>query len=592
MIGMLDIERFAWLRPMPVSVMVAAFAAVVILTVFLYRRGWGLPLWVRITLAFFRLVVLGLVVAALFEPTVTVKQTRNQPRHLQVLIDVSESMAVKDQRVRSEDLVEAAAVLDMIPFSEAKDTNRAFMSLDAQKRRTIAATSRLDLAKSIVSKSARPMFESLGNDLDVSYHAFGKSLHMLGSDKNATTDSLAALKANETGTFIAESLEAAAKVNRGSPLAGIVLLTDGLDTSSRQGEAMIMDLGRRGIPVYPVPIGVVSPDDVSIRNVMMQEVAFPGDKVPVRVQIQSKGYEKRSTELTVLLNGRNVAQKSVSLKGGLQFADRITTVSPSYAEEIQSEPMGMGLQGLLAQRKGVLTGILNGIDTDAWDPESDPYIERYYSASRLAAKQDNKRALQLRMGLRDAPETPLFGAVGRLTDQKGLDVLADIADDLVKLPAQLVILGSGDPVLQQRFQELAQRYAGEIAVQIGFDESLSHQIEAGADLFAMPSRFEPCGLNQMYSQRYGTPPLVHGTGGLRDSVVDCTPETLKNHTATGFAFTPLDSATLLENCRRAVTAYHDKRIWRQVQKNGMQRDFSWEARAQQYLGLYRGLPVA
>jgi starch synthase len=279
------------------------------------------------------------------------------------------------------------------------------------------------------------------------------------------------------------------------------------------------------------------------------------------------------------------------LKGGLQFADRITTVSPSYAEEIQSEPLGMGLQGLLAQRKGVLTGILNGIDVDAWDPESDPYIERYYNASRLAAKQDNKRALQLCMGLQDAPEIPLFGAVSRLTDQKGLDVLADIADDLVKLRAQLVVLGSGDPALQSRFQELAQRHAGKIAVQIGFDESLSHQIEAGADLFVMPSRFEPCGLNQMYSQRYGTPPLVHGTGGLRDSVVDCTPATLKNRTATGFVFRPLDPATLLENCRRAVAVYGDQKIWRQLQKNGMKRDFSWEARAQQYLDLYRALPV-
>jgi starch synthase len=280
------------------------------------------------------------------------------------------------------------------------------------------------------------------------------------------------------------------------------------------------------------------------------------------------------------------------LKGGLQFADRITTVSPSYAEEIQSEPLGMGLQGVLAQRKGVLTGILNGIDVDAWDPESDPYIERYYNASRLAAKQDNKRALQLRMGLQDALEIPLFGAVSRLTDQKGLDVLADIADDLVELPAQLVVLGSGDPALQRRFQQLAQRHAGKIAVQIGFDESLSHQIEAGADLFAMPSRFEPCGLNQMYSQRYGTLPLVHGTGGLRDSVVDCTPARLKNRTATGFVFTPLDPATLLQNCRRAVAVYGDQRIWRQLQKNGMKRDFSWEARAQQYLDLYRALPVA
>jgi starch synthase len=289
------------------------------------------------------------------------------------------------------------------------------------------------------------------------------------------------------------------------------------------------------------------------------------------------------------VNGVEFYGKTSFLKGGLQFADRITTVSPSYAEEIQSEPLGMGLQGLLSHRKDVLIGILNGIDTDTWDPESDPYIERYYNASRLAAKQDNKRALQLRMGLRHEPEMPLFGTVSRLTHQKGHDVLADIAAELVKLPAQLVVLGSGDAQLQRRFQELAQSHPGRIAVQIGFDEGLSHQIEAGADSFVMPSRFEPCGLNQMYSQHYGTPPVAHATGGLRDSVVDCTPEALKNHTATGFTFAPLNRDTLLEACQRAVAAYHDKRIWRQLQKNGMSRDFSWEARAQQYLDLYRGL---
>ena len=321
MTGLFDIERFAWLRPMPAAVMLAAFAAAVILTVFLYRRGWGVPIWVRLALAIFRLVVLSLVIAALFEPTVTVKQTRTQPRRLQVLMDVSESMSVKDQRVRAEDLVEAATALDIIPFSEAKDANRAFMVLDAQKRRTIAAASRLDLAKSLVARSARPLFESLGDDLDVSYYAFGKTLHMLGADEKTSTNSLAALKADEPGTFIAESLEAAAKANRGAPLAGIVLLSDGLDTSSRQGEAVIADLGRRGIPVFPVPMGVVAPDDVSIRNIMMQEVAFSGDKVPVRVQIQSKGYEKRSTDLTILLNDRIVAQQNISLKGGLQFED-------------------------------------------------------------------------------------------------------------------------------------------------------------------------------------------------------------------------------------------------------------------------------
>jgi len=279
------------------------------------------------------------------------------------------------------------------------------------------------------------------------------------------------------------------------------------------------------------------------------------------------------------------------LKGGLQFADRITTVSPSYAREIQTEPLGMGLQGLLSHRAEVLTGILNGLDVDTWDPESDPYIERYYNASRLAAKQDNKRALQLRMGLQEAPLTPLFGSVSRMTGQKGLDVLADIAAQLVKLPAQLAVLGSGDPTLQSRFQQLAADHPGQIAVQIGFDESLSHQIEAGADIFAMPSRFEPCGLNQMYSQRYGTPPLVHGTGGLLDSVVDCTPATLKDRTATGFVFAPLDGPNMLRNCRRAAGVYGERRSWRQLQKNGMQRDFSGEARARQYLDLYRMLPV-
>lgn len=280
------------------------------------------------------------------------------------------------------------------------------------------------------------------------------------------------------------------------------------------------------------------------------------------------------------------------LKGGLHFADRITTVSPSYAEEIQTEALGMGMQGLLARKQHVLTGILNGIDTDAWDPESDPYIERYYNASRLAAKLDNKKALQARMGLAADADVPLFGAVSRLTDQKGLDLLADIVPELVRMPAQLVVLGSGEPQLQSRFHGLAQKHPGKIAVQIGFDEGLSHQIEAGADIFVMPSRFEPSGLNQMYSQRYGTPPLVHATGGLRDSVVDCTPETLKKRSATGFAFAPLNRETLLATCRRAVAAYADKKIWKQLQKNGMARDFSWEASARQYLQVYRGLVPA
>ncbi|HWQ40348.1 MAG TPA: glycogen synthase GlgA [Burkholderiales bacterium] len=277
------------------------------------------------------------------------------------------------------------------------------------------------------------------------------------------------------------------------------------------------------------------------------------------------------------------------LKGGLQAADRITTVSPSYAEEIQREPLGMGMEGVLAHRRDVLVGILNGIDTDAWDPDNDPYIERYYNASRLAFKEDNRRALRARMGLEQDPETPLFGTVGRMTYQKGLDILAEVAPQLIRIPAQLVVLGSGEATLQSRFQALAQSHPGKIAVQIGFDEGLSHQIEAGADIFVMPSRYEPSGLNQMYSQRYGTPPVVHATGGLKDSVIDATPENLSRKLATGFVFSPLSADTLLAACRRAAELYRNKRLWRQIQKAGMARDFSWAASAREYLALYRDL---
>lgn len=277
------------------------------------------------------------------------------------------------------------------------------------------------------------------------------------------------------------------------------------------------------------------------------------------------------------------------MKAGLQFSDQITTVSPSYAEEIQTEAMGMGMQGLLSHRRDALTGILNGIDTDAWDPDNDPYVERYYNPGRLAHKEDNRKALRARLGLNDEADMPLFATVGRMTGQKGLDLLAEIAPALVDFPAQLAVLGSGDDALQAQYLALAQKHAGKIAVQIGFDEGLSHQIEAGADIFVMPSRYEPCGLNQMYSQRYGTPPVVHATGGLRDSVVDVSAQTLSDKTATGFAFAPLSAPNLLDACRRAADLYRNKRVWRQVQKNGMGRDFSWESSANAYLALYRRL---
>ena len=276
------------------------------------------------------------------------------------------------------------------------------------------------------------------------------------------------------------------------------------------------------------------------------------------------------------------------LKAGLHYADQITTVSPNYAREIQSEPLGMGFQGLLAHRADSLTGILNGIDTDAWDPETDPYIERYYNAIRLPAKQENKRALQERMKLAVSEDIPLLATIGRFTPQKGQDLLLEAIPQILSLPAQLAVLGAGDADLQDAFQALARTRPGELAVQVGYDEGLAHRIEAGADIFLMPSRFEPCGLNQMYSQRYGTPPIVHDTGGLHDSVLNFSPAVAKT-AATGFMFGEMTNAAFMAAVRRAIAAYQDKKIWRQLQKNGMARDFSWEASAQRYIELYEAL---
>ena len=317
----IGVEELMWGRPAAPGVMLAAFVAVVLLTLFLYRRAHGLPSRVRIGLAIARLVVLGLIVAALFEPLAVIERTREVKRRLPVLIDVSESMSIKDQRKRPADVVDAAVALGILPQSETGDVSRASMSLGTKQREAIAAASRIDLAGSMLSKSARPVFESLGNDLDISYYVFGTTVRMLGEGGKLGANALTGLLAKETGTSIADSLEAVASSGRGVPLAGIVLLSDGLDTSSRRPEAVLHDLGIQGIPVFPVPMGLADPDDVSIRNIVMQEVAFSGDKVPIRVQIRSKGYEKRAASITVRLNGRSVARRSIRFAGGLQFED-------------------------------------------------------------------------------------------------------------------------------------------------------------------------------------------------------------------------------------------------------------------------------
>ena len=317
-----QIEQLFWARPVPTAVVISAFVAAFALTVFLYRRRQGLSFGFRMALAFFRLLALCLIVAVLFEPTATVKQTHTEKRRLPILVDVSQSMSVKDQRKRSEDIGEAAVALGILPLSSTpEDVKRNAVSLNGKQREAIASASRLDLATSLLSNSAEEMLGSITEDLDVSYHAFGETLQRLGDADSGIKKSLAALQSDSPETSIGKALEALAKTERDAPLAGVVLISDGLDTFSRRTESVVRDLGTRGIPVYTVPVGIADPDDVSIRNVIMQDVAFTGDKVPVRVQLQSKGYEKRTADLTVSLNGRGVARQSVSFEGGLQFEE-------------------------------------------------------------------------------------------------------------------------------------------------------------------------------------------------------------------------------------------------------------------------------
>jgi len=277
------------------------------------------------------------------------------------------------------------------------------------------------------------------------------------------------------------------------------------------------------------------------------------------------------------------------LKAGLRHADKLTTVSPTYAREILTEQEGAGLQGLLRQRAGDLTGILNGIDTAAWNPATDPHIATNYDRDHLDNKLQNKLALQRKLGLKAGDALPLFGIVSRLTYQKGLDLVAAAGEQLVGLPAQLAVLGSGEAGVEEAFESLAASHPGQVGVRIGFDEGLAHLIEAGADIFLMPSRFEPCGLNQMFSLAYGTPPLVRPTGGLADTVVDHAETTLKDGSANGFVCTSATPAAIIESAMRAVTLWHDRRRWRQLQRNAMAGDYSWNGPAQQYRALYAAL---
>jgi starch synthase len=272
------------------------------------------------------------------------------------------------------------------------------------------------------------------------------------------------------------------------------------------------------------------------------------------------------------------------LKGGINDAEMLTTVSPRYAQEIQTPELGFGFDGVLRRRRADLVGILNGIDTREWDPAADPFLPRPYSADDLSGKAAAKATVLRHYGLPDGVmKRPLVGMVSRMVDQKGFDLLATLADDLPRLDASFVILGTGDGRYQSLWTALAARYPDRIGARIGFDERLAHLIEAGADIFLMPSQFEPCGLNQMYSLRYGTVPVVRAVGGLADTVRDYDP---RDAATTGFVFHEYAPAALLEALARALRLFADTDAWRAVQLAGMRQDFSWDRSAREYVKIY------
>ena len=278
------------------------------------------------------------------------------------------------------------------------------------------------------------------------------------------------------------------------------------------------------------------------------------------------------------------------LKAGLLLADRITTVSPTYADEIRTDPGGMGLGGLLRARGAALSGILNGIDTAVWDPATDRHLAATYDASRLGARGANKAALQTRLGLAVDPAALLVGVISRLTWQKGMDLLADAVPALLAAGAQLALLGAGEPTIESALAAAA--VPGRIGIRFGYDEALAHLIQGGADVIAVPSRFEPCGLTQLCALRYGALPLVARVGGLADTVIDANEMALAAGTGTGFQFAPVTDQALGSALARAARLWRDKATWRRLQGNAMASDVGWARPARRYVEVYRAIAPA
>jgi starch synthase len=280
------------------------------------------------------------------------------------------------------------------------------------------------------------------------------------------------------------------------------------------------------------------------------------------------------------LEGAEYFGKLNCLKAGVVYADVLTAVSPRYAREITTEEFGCGLDGVVRKRKRPVQGILNGVDYDEWNTANNPHLKHPYSITDLEGKAANKLALQQELGLPLEPTVPLFGTITRLTDQKGVDIELGALEEMLHGDMQFVLLGSGDSGYERAFQRLAHRFPQKVAAKFGYGQSLSHRIEAGCDFYLMPSKFEPCGLNQMYSLRYGTIPIVRATGGLDDTVVDATDNPLA---ANGIKFLEYSAAALAKAIRKAIVIYGNSHLLRHYQRNGMAADFSWDRTVAAYV---------
>jgi starch synthase len=330
-------------------------------------------------------------------------------------------------------------------------------------------------------------------------------------------------------------------------------------------------------PVYLSLTGGPRPGTViTIHNIAFQGI-FPADLL----------FELSLPTSVFTVDGVEYYGQIGFLKAGLQLADRITTVSPTYAKEIQTPEGGMALDGLLRARSSVVSGILNGIDDKVWNPSTDAHLAQPYDRDSLEARAVNKRSLQERLGLKPDPDALLFGVVSRLSEQKGLDLVLAGLSRLLADGAQLALLGAGDKALEDSFQTARIVYPGQVGCFVGYDEALAHQIQAGSDALLVPSRFEPCGLTQLCAMRYGSIPIVSRVGGLADTIIDANEMAIATGAATGFQFGPVNLGAALDAFGRAKHLWRDKDAWRRLQVNGMRADVSWRRPARQYVDLYR-----